>query len=211
MATDITDVMNQGFRAASLPMRIQDYYEGSDAARVALELLGQARDELIRFKDWSFSRRVAALTLLKGPPPPGGFNFAQPWSNIYAYPGFLYSYSYPVDCLDVRAIYPPPGLMPDLDPLPANWRIDDDQLPNVVNGVATGPEAKVILCNCTNAMISYRARVTNCSLWDVGFTAALVASLGKKFAEAFGADANSVREEGTEALGIAQTAGMVRG
>ena len=38
----------------------------------AIEVYGQARDELITLKEWSFSRRTAPLTLLKGPPPPGG-------------------------------------------------------------------------------------------------------------------------------------------
>lgn len=210
---DVVDLVNQGLRAAGLPLRINDIYEGSDAARVALELYGQARDELLDLKDWSFSRRVAPLKLLKGPPPAGGYYPAQPWSNIYPYPGFLYEYAYPSDCLDVRAIVPPPGMMPDLDPVPALWRVDNDATP-IVSGtppVASGPPAKVIYCNVTSALIVYRAQITDPASFDTGFIAALVASLGKKFAKAFGADVNTDREDSAQAMGTAQVASSVRG
>lgn len=211
MTADVVDIMNQGLRAAGLPLRVQDFYEGSDAARVALELYGQTRDELLDLKDWSFSRRVVVLTRLKGPPPDGGYSFAQPWSNIYPYPAFLYEYAYPSDCVDLRAISAMPDLMPDLDPLPANWRVDNDPAPNVVNGVASGPPAKVICCNVTNAMATYRARITDPASFDTGFIAALVVTLGKKFAKAFGADVNADREDEAEAVGTTQTASDLRG
>lgn len=211
MASDINDIMNQALRAAGLPMRIEDYYDGSDAARVALELYGQARDELLDAKDWSFSRRTAPLTLLKGPPPNGGFNFAQPWSGLYPAPGFLYEYQYPGDCMDLRAIISMPGPMPDLDPLPGLWRVDNDPTPNIVAGVAVGPEAKVIFCNQTNAMAVYRSRVTSPSIFDPGFTASLVSLLGKRFAVAFGADVNVQREDQAEAVATAQVESDIRG
>lgn len=213
MATDINDIMNQGLRAGGVQKRIEDYFEGSDAARTALELYGQARDELLDAKDWSFSRRTAPLTVLKGPPPAGGYNFAQPWSNLYPAPGFLYEYAYPSDCMDLRAIIPMPGLMPDLDPRPAVWRVDNDPTP-IVSGdppVASGPEAKVIFTNVTNAMAVYRSRVTNPAIFDPGFTAALVALLGKRFAVAFGADVNAQREDSAEAAATIQLESDIRG
>lgn len=213
MAIQIEDVINMGLRAGGVPLRINDAYEGSEAARTALEITGQARDELLRVTDWSFSRRTVALKLLKGPPPDGGYNYGQPWSNIYPMPGFLYSYAYPSDCLGLRAIIAPPTGMPDLDPVPALWRIDDDPTP-VVSGtppVASGPEAKVILCNMTNAIAVYRAQITNPIFWDAGFMDTIVASLGKKFAAAFGADANTVKEDGAEAVGAEQVMSAVRG
>lgn len=211
MASSVEDIMNQALRAGGVPRRIEDVFEGSDAARVALELYSQARDELLDLKDWSFNRETSALTLLKGPPPAGGYNFAQPWSNLYPAPGFLYEYAYPVNAVDLRAVIPQPGLMPDLDPLPALWRVDNDQMPNIVDGVATGPEAKVIYCNVTNALAVYRSRVVNPLIFDPGFTAALVALLGKRFAVAFGADVNVQREDTAEAVAIAQAQSDVRG
>jgi hypothetical protein len=214
MATDVEGIWNQAFRAAGLPLRVNEAFEGSDGARVALELYQQARDELLDLKDWSFNRHTAPLTLLKGPPPAGGYNFAQPWSNVYPAPGFLYEYAYPADAVDLRAIIPQPGPMPDLDPRPAVWRVDNDATPNVAPGpppVASGPEAKVIYCNVTDAIAIYRSRVTNPAIFDPGYTAALVALLGKRFAVAFGAGADVQREDTAEAVAIANAQSDVRG
>ena len=211
MANSIEDIVNQGFRAGGVPLRIEEMLEGSDGARVALELYSQARDELLDLKDWSFNRQTAPLTLLKGPPPAGGYSFAQPWSNLYPAPGFLYEYSYPVQAVDLRSILQQPGPMPDLDPLPAVWRVDNDATPNIVNGVAVGPEAKVIYCNVTNALAVYRSRVTNPAIFDPGFTAALVALLGKRFAVAFGAGVDVAKEGAEEAVAIANAQSDVRG
>lgn len=208
MALQVEDIINKSLRDGGVPYRIADIYEGSETAKIALELYTQARDELIEVADWSFSTRTAPLAVLKGPPPPGGYNPGQPWSNIYPNPGFLYTYAYPTDCLDLRAIIPPPGQMPDLDPLPALWRVLNDPAP-IVSGVppvASGPAAKVILCNMTSAQGVYRARITDPASWDTGFIAAIVASLGKKFAVAFGADPNTTRESAGEA--VAETAQM---
>lgn len=214
MANSIIDIWNQAFRAAGLPMRVNEAFEGSDAARVALELYSQVRDELLDAKDWSFNRRTEPLVLLKGPPPNGGYNFAQPWSNIYPAPGWLYEYDYPNDAVDLRAIIPMPvGPMPDLDPLPAEWRVDNDPVP-IVSGnppVASGPEAKVIYCNVTNAMAVYRSRVTDPTIFDPGFVSAVVATLGKRFAVAFGAAVDKQREDAAEAVAMVQSASDVRG
>lgn len=207
------DVINEGLRDGGVPLRINDIYEGSEAARTALEIYGQARDELIRIKDWSFSRRKVPLVLLKGPPPDGGYSFGAPWSNIYPSPGFLYEYAYPADCIDLRAVIAPPGPMPDLDPLPAEFSIDNDATPVVAGNppVASGPPQKVILCNLTDAIAVYRARVVDPAQWEPGFRSALVASLGKKFAVAFGADPNTRKLDAEEAVATTQTAGEVKG
>lgn len=213
MATTPEQISNQALILARSRKRIADIFEGSSEAQVALELYGQSRDELITAQDWSFSRRVLPLTLLKGPPPNGGYNPIQTWSNIYPYPGFLYEYSYPSDCLDLRAIIAPPGPMPDLDPLPALWRVDNDLTPNVSGSppVASGPPAKVILCNMTNAIAVYRAQVTDPTTWSPLFVSSLVASLADKFVKAFGEDANMNKEAKTEAVITQQMSGSVRG
>ncbi len=214
MALAVEDIWNQAFRAGGVPLRVNEAFEGSEAARTALELYSQCRDELIDSKDWSFARRIVVLTLLKGPPPANGYNFAQPWSAIYPTPGFLYEYAYPSDCLNLRSIIPPPGPMPDLDPIPALWRLDNDPTP-VVSGsppIASGPPQKVILCNVTNAIAVYRAQVTDPAQWgDPGFTEALVESLGKKFAVAFGQSPDQVRLSTGEAVMAAQAGSAERG
>jgi hypothetical protein len=211
MVDSVEDLCNMALRACGLPLRINDIYDGSDASKVALELYGQCRDALLDAEDWSFNRHTAPLVLLKGPPPPGGYNYAQPWSNLYPAPEWLYEFSYPDDMIDLRAIIPPPGPMPDLDPVPAVWRVDNDSTPNIVEGVAVGPPAKVIYCNITNALAVYRSRVTNPALFDPGFIDALVATLGKRFASAFGYEVNQQREMAGEAVGTVNMQSDVRG
>lgn len=212
MVDSVEDIINQALRAAGLPLRINEIYEGSDAAKVALELYGQCRDSLLDAEDWSFNRHTAPLTLLKGPPPDGGYTIMNPWSNLYPAPAWLYEFSYPDDMIDLRAIiFPPLGPMPDLDPVPAVWRVDNDSTPNIVDGVAVGPPAKVIYCNVTNALAVYRSRVTDPSLFDPGFIDALVALLGKRFASAFSYDVNQQREMAGEAVATINTQSDVRG
>lgn len=176
MASTVESLCNQALLECGRTKRIADIYEGGDAA-VALELYGQARDELLRDHDWDFTRRVSALTLLKGPPPAGGYNPLQPWSSTYPPPGYLYEYAYPSDCVTLRAVIAPPGPMPDLDPLPALWRIDNDN--------ALNPPQKVILCNVTNALLVYRGQVNDPAKFTPNFTQALVARLVDRFSKAF--------------------------
>lgn len=206
-------VINQALLDCGNLRRIADIYDGSAEAVTALELYGQARDELLRATDWSFSRKVLALTLLKGPPPDGGYSPTLPWSTIYPYPGFLYEYAYPSDCLDLRSVIAPPSAMPDLDPVPALYRIDNDPVP-IVSGSppsAAGPPQKVILCNQTAALAVYRASITDPLTWEPGFVAALVSSLAKKFAKAFSMPPGVVKEEEGNELATTSAAANVRG
>lgn len=213
MSVDLEQIVNEGLRDAGIPLRIDDIFEGSEAAKVALEVLGQARDEILRRADWSFNRRLTTLTLLKGPPPVGGYNPFQSWSSIYPSPGYLFEYAYPADMLDLRAISQYPGLMPDLDPVPQLWLVQNDATPYVSGNppVAAGPPAKVILCNVNNAIAVYRARITDPNEWDSGFIAALVASLGDKFSVAFGAKVDEARQQKTEAQISRETESDIRG
>lgn len=214
MATTVEQVVNQALMLAGKPQRIADIYEGSESAVIALELYAQARDELQREREWSFQRKVAALTLLKGPPPAGGYSSNTPWSNIYPNPGFLYEYAYPLDCLDLRAIIAPPlGGMPDLDPLAALFRVDNDPTP-VVSGnppTASGPAAKVIFCNVTNAMGVYRASITNPVLWQPDYVKALVQSLAEKFAKAKGEPIAEEQVEEQKTARVTEQAAEARG
>ncbi len=214
MADTPEQIVNQALVDAGIRYRVGSLYEGSPEAKVALEVYGQTRDEMQRLTDWSFNRGVISLTLLKGPPPNGGYSPLQPWSNAYPDPGWLFEYAYPADCLDVRAIYPPPsGSMPDLDPLPALWRVENDLTPVVTGNppAASGPPAKVILTNVNQAMMTYRRQVTDPALWDTGFIRALVQTLGEKLSQAFDADVSKARDQKTEAAVAQERASDVRG
>ncbi len=178
MATSMEDLTNQVLVEIGYSPAIQDIYEGSRASRVALEVFGQTRDELLDAHDWPFARRTAVLKLLKGPPPAGGYNSGQLWSPAFPKPGWLYEYLYPADCLEFHAAIPPPGPMFDLDPQPAVWRIDNDD--------SFDPPEKVLLCNVKDALGVFTAQVVDISTWEPGFISVLVKALKAKLTLALG-------------------------
>lgn len=192
---------------------IGDIYEGSTQSKIALELYGQTRDEVLTTDiAKAFARGTASLTLLKGPPPLGGYSAIQPWSPIYPPPGFLYEYAYPGDMLELRALIPTRDALPQLDPRPSTWRIDNDLTP-IVSGnppLAAGPPQKVILTNRANATAVYRRRVTNLLLWEPSALAAFVARLAAKFASspAIAASPDMMKQAPAEAV---YTANVARG
>jgi hypothetical protein len=177
MATTWEGLCNQSLRKIGVRKRIGSAYEGSEVAKACHELFGQTRDELIRSADWDFARRAnVALTLLKGPPPIGGYGPWQPWTPVYPPPGWGFEYAYPSDCLQFAAIVPPPTLYPILVPRAANWRVDDDSFS--VTGDAV-PPYKGILANMPSALCVYRARVTNPALWTADFVETFVDALAE--------------------------------
>ena len=181
MATSFEDLCNQSLRKAHIPKRIGSAYEGSEVANACLELFGQVRDALIRLNRPQFSRRAnVALTVIKGPPPIGGYGPWAPWTPAYPPPPWNYEYAYPSDCLDVGALVPLPTLYPILDPKPALWRVDDDTFD--ANGAPIAAY-KVIMAKLPGALAVYWARVTNPALWDSGFTESFIDALAERLTE----------------------------
>ena len=192
MATVVEDLVNQALVEIGYPRFVQDIFEGSKASKAALEVYAQTRDELLDAGDWPFARRSVPLTLLKGPPPPGGYSPATPWSAAsFPKPGWLYEYQYPADCLEFMAVIAPPGTMFDLDPQPSVWRVDNDS--------AFSPPQKVLLSNVKSAIGIYTAQVVDISTWEPGYISVLVKALKAKLALELGGDLNLERE------GVAET------
>lgn len=182
MATSPEELVNQAIVTLGYTDRIGSIYEGSAASIAALEVYGQVRDELLDAGEWPLARRAnIPLTLLKGPPPPGGFTPAQPWSAQYPPPGWLYEYAYPDDMLELRAVVPRPFFMFDLDPKPSVWRVDNDNSLVTSTGAAMA-QVKVILANVPNALATYIGQVTDPVLWEPGFTKVVVDRLAEKLA-----------------------------
>jgi hypothetical protein len=203
MAASIEDLCNQALLEIGSTVRIQDIYEGSKASIAALEVYGQTRDEILDLHDWPFARRTAALALLKGPPPPGGFTPVTPWTTTYPKPGWLYEYTYPADCLDFGTVIPQPGLMFDLDPKPAVWRVDND--------AAFNPPQRVILTNVPNALGVYTAQVIDPTTWEPGFVSVLVKALKTKLALVMGGNLDLERESLAETAVLTKQADVNRG
>lgn len=210
------DLCNESLRMVGFPKAIGDIYEGSPQARACLEVYSQTRDEVLATDVCnSFSRGVSALTLLKGPPPDGGYSRIGPWSPIYPPPGFLYEYAYPSDMIELRAIISQTAALPEFDPQPAPWRIDDDLVP-IVSGsppAASGPPQTVILTNFSQAVAVYRRRVTDLTLWRPAALAAFIARMSAKLSSSprLAASQQMMQSAPAEAVHTAQVARGHRG
>ena len=62
------DVVNLSLVRIGYKERVSWLYDGSNAARAALDIYGQTRDALLRDGDWPFAMRSAVGVLLKQAP-----------------------------------------------------------------------------------------------------------------------------------------------
>jgi hypothetical protein len=152
---------------------VGNLHDGSAAAEVALQVFGQARDDLLRSGDWAFAQREIALTLLKFAPTayiPG----VTPWDPATNPPlSYKFEYDYPANCLSVR---PPPIFVPSYDPRPVSFRISNDNYYT--------PAKRVILTNIADAICTFTGRVIDPTTWPPDFAEILVETLGKLLAPA---------------------------
>jgi hypothetical protein len=173
--------------------RVASLFDGSEAAQKFLDLYAQTRDELLRndIYDWGFAERNLSLNLLKFAPVGGYFppNTWNPATNPP--PGWLYEYTYPDDCLKVRAVKPVPLFGINWDPQPVVFSIDNDS--------TFIPPQRVILCNVQNAVLVYTGRVTDPTTWDVSFVAALATKLERYVAAALVGMEGAKMAQGDEA------------
>src|SRR6185312_15471925 len=187
----VEDIVNQALDCTKYPLRIGSIWEGSEASSNALDIYGQTRDALLRERDWGFAKRDISLTLIKSAPP-GGYNPVTPWNPTdYPQTPWLYEYAYPGDCLKLRAIKRAPTFIPDFAPDTELWQIASD---------STQPagQTRVILANAPQAIGVYTARVTDMTQWEPSFTEELIATLGRKLAQALGFDVQDVQADAQE-------------
>lgn len=167
---------------------IANIFDGSRQSNAALSVYGQTRDNLLRSFEWGFAEVNTPLTLLKTAPV---FGYSPPsttssWTNSYPMLPWIYEYQYPADCVKLRSIRPMNPVLPVFDPAPQTFRIADD------NSLTTS-NTKVILTNLANAYAVYTGQITDPSLWDEGFTEAMVASLADRLGPMLrGADEKTV-------------------
>lgn len=175
MTTTVEQICNQALAESGSDLRIGDIFDGSVAARIALEVYSQTRDDILRGKDWPFARRTVALTLLKNANllPPG------PWDESRPVPPWHYEYAYPSDCLYVRAVRPDPQQYEGgegLEPGPTRFAIASD----FASKTATMAQ-KVILTDQEKALAVYTARISDLDQWEPLSTSALVDELARIF------------------------------
>lgn len=195
MATSPEHIVNMALRRIGYPTPVGYLLEGSPAARVAVELYGQTRDDLMRAGDFDFARQSAVLVLLKTSPV-GGYGWANPWSSAFPPVPWNFEYSYPTGCLMVRSVRPTPTLLNVYDPQPNIFTLADD--PSVT-------PSKVILSNLAGAVAVFTGQITDPALWNASFTEALVAALATRLQAALNPEPNAEKERVQEEV---QTAGM---
>lgn len=157
---------------------VANLWEGTDTSDAALNIYGQTRDAVLCEQDWDFAERNVALAVLKTAPAAGYFppNVWNPATNPPV--PWQFEYTYPDDCLKIRAIKSSPLMMPNFDPKPVLFSEEND--------TAFVPPRKVILCNVQAALMVYTGRVTDPLTWKPLFVEALVAALARRLAGVFG-------------------------
>lgn len=168
------DAVNQALIRIGHNQRIQNIMEGSLEANAALEVYAQTRDELLRAGNWYFAQTtIAAGTPLKYGLPGGYFDTAwDPATNPP--PPWLFSYTYPDDCLKVRSLQPLVGglFLVSMAPQPTLFAEYNDP--------TYTPARKVILSNVETPRLTYTRQVVDPLTWEAGFATAFVAALAQQ-------------------------------
>lgn len=171
-----TDLVNNALRRVGYKKRIGNLFDGSAAARVALDIYGQTRDQMLFANDWDFSERNANAALLKQAPP-DGYIPPNVWNPaINPSPPWLFEYAYPADALKIRSVRGQPLFVFDFDPQPNIFSVENDN--------AYNPAQRVILSNVESALIVYTGRVTDLTAWNDDAIEAFAAALGRRLAPA---------------------------
>jgi hypothetical protein len=164
------DIVNAALAQIGYKDRVANLYEGSKAAKNALDIYGQTRDQLLRMGDWSFAQREVTGTLIKSAPI-GGYVPPIVWTELLYPPlPWQYEYMYLSDCIKVRAVKPTLILIPNFNPQPYLFRVANDS------------GQRVILSNVPNAVITYVGQITNPTDMPPDFLEAFVSSLGRRLA-----------------------------
>jgi hypothetical protein len=185
VATSVVEIVNLALRRVGYKIEVGSIYEGTVAARAALQSYGQTRDALLRSRDWPFARQAAALTLLKTAPV-GGYGITG-WTSAYPPPPWIYEYGYPAACVEVRALLGTPAIIPEFMPRPTLFTVATDP--------ALGTGTKVILTNVANAQAVFTGQIIDMTQWEPMFTEAMVEALARRLAESLGAPADAVKEQ----------------
>jgi hypothetical protein len=184
MALAVEDLINAALRRVGYPTPVGSIYEGSRAARVALDYYGQTRDALFSEFDWSFLQQVIDLGNPIKTAPPAGYGVT-PWNPaLNPPPPWVYEFAYPANCINVRSVRPLPIFIPEGMPrVNIFQQVFDAQL-----------QAKVIVTNLARPLAVITARVTNPAEWqDNDFIDSLIERLAVLFGRELGKDPNDTQ------------------
>ena len=184
MALSVEDICNAALRRVGYPTPIGNMYEGSRASRVALDFYSQTRDALFSEFDWSFLQQEVDLGMPIKTAPPSGYGVT-PWNPaVNPPPPWIYEFSYPANCINVRSVRPLPLFIPEAMPrVNIFQQVYDAQL-----------AAKVIVTNLARPLAIITGRVTNPAEWqDNDFIDSLIERLAVLFGRELGKDPNDTQ------------------
>jgi hypothetical protein len=191
--TSEVEICNRALSKIGTRSTIASLTEDSQEAHQCNILYTPTRDETLGMAFWNFGRKTTNLGLVKSAPgtptnpSPAGWNGT--WSDDFPAPPWLYEYTYPSDCIQMRYIggqltsafvgdVPIFGsavtAAPQWTNVPVMFIISTD--------LVSGNQASVILTNQYQAIGTYTMRITNPDLFGAQFTEALVAALAGKLA-----------------------------
>lgn len=186
MSASVISICNRSLLSIGARAQISSLNEGSTEANACNTLFAPTFEALARSARWNCLRAQITLSLLAAaqgtPENPDGTTLSLPPSP------WLYSYSYPSDCLAVRFIVPSfpssntSGAIPftTVNNSAATWIPGVTQIPFAVaySTDASGNPLTVILTNQSQAQAVYTVNQPNPAIWDSMFQQAMVASLG---------------------------------
>jgi hypothetical protein len=168
----IEGICNQALDVIGYTRHIGNIYEGTKAARIALNLWKQTRDALLSSTAPDWAKIDASLTLLKSAP---GINNGMAdyiginWSSTYPPIPWLYEYQYPADCVNPLQIKSTPGFLPVWRPRIRPFRT------NFREWNAEHPHQRA------ERHLIYITQVLDPNDWQEEFQELMVMTLAKKF------------------------------
>ena len=186
----IESIVNQALDQIGYARHVGNIMEGSQAARVALDLWGQTRDSLLASMEPDWARKDAKLSVLKSAPnivgPTAQYDLI-PWSDIYPPLPWLYEYSTPTDLVKPLQIKPSQAFIPVWRPRAQPYRYIID---------AT---AGTCLSNTPDAILTYIYQVLDPDLWHEDFRDGIIQMLAQKMQAAFAKGAPMKEREDADA------------
>jgi len=162
----IESIVNQSLDLIGYKRHIGSIYDGSPAARIALDAWGETRDEVLALRPWPFARFYFPLAALTNPPPP--------WPYVYARPAAA-----------IRV----------LDVIPSVIAEDERLLVSPIRWMELGAPERRLASSFSPASAVITYRTTDFAQWPPDFTAGMVQALAEKLQHGLVGGAQEKRDD----------------
>lgn len=179
----IETICNQALDAIGYKKHIGSVWEGTKAARVALNAWAETRDALLVTVQPDWARKDAGLSVIAAAPA----TYDVPWTTANPDIPWLYEYGAPTDCLVPLMLKARPRTLPVWRPRANRFRIK------------TEGNAYTLLGNDPDPILTYVWSVTNVDLWHEDFIEMMIEALARKFSRALGGSPQPQEKEDADA------------